>query len=198
MKNLHIRLLLAPLALMMLMLCACGPSNTVKLLPPPPLAATTLPAPNAPSVSIVSFADDRADPGVLGTRRDGTVFVTTGDVPVWMSRGLADELAKKGFRVTFATSVSQARSGNPDYLLTGKVLNVWIKENSTTELSVALSANCTFANRKGRLWSENFNTSQTLTTLPSGSTADNLLLSTLEDLMKPIVQKITQTIESKR
>ncbi|MDE7370661.1 MAG: hypothetical protein K2N07_02755 [Desulfovibrio sp.] len=40
-----------------LLLSACGPSNTVRLLPPPPLDASVLPAPNAPSVSVVNFED---------------------------------------------------------------------------------------------------------------------------------------------
>ena len=47
--------------LTVLLLSACGPSNNVRLLPPPPLDASVLPAPNAPRVSVVTFADKRQD-----------------------------------------------------------------------------------------------------------------------------------------
>ena len=57
---------------------------------------------------------------------------------------------------------------------------------------------CALANRKGRLWSESTNASQSRSGLPSGSTADNLLLDTLRDLVKPMAQKIVQTIDAKK
>ncbi len=188
---------LAILSLAFFSLLACGPGNTVKLLPPPPLQASSLPAPNAPSVCVVNFEDNRMDPVDIGQRRDGTSFTTTGDVPVWISRALADELARKGFRVTFSMSPNQARSSNPDYLVTGIVQEVWIKEASMTELSVQLRVDCTLANRKGKIWSEACNTSQTKTGLPMGSFADELLLDTLKDLLGPVAQKISQSIEKK-
>lgn len=180
------------------LLSACGPSNSVRLLPPPPLDASVLPAPNAPSVSVVSFADKRVDTASIGVRRDGSAFSTTGDVAPWISRALADELARSGFQVSFATNVSQARSGNPDYLVTGQVDEVWLKENSSTEISSQMRVKCTLANRKGRLWSESCNASQSRSGLPSGSTAEDLLLDTLRDLVKPMAQKIVQTIDTKK
>lgn len=181
-----------------LLLSACGPSNTVRLLPPPPLDASVLPAPNAPSVSVVSFEDKRVDTSSIGVRRDGSAFTTSGDVAEWISRALADELARNGFQVTFASNVNQARSGNPDYLVTGQVDEVWLKENSSMEISSQMRVKCALANRKGRLWSESCNASQSRSGLPSGSTADNLLLDTLRDLVKPMAQKIVQTIDAKK
>lgn len=189
------------LALITLCFCAlsaCGPSNTVKLLPPPPIEASSLPAPNAPSICVVNFEDKRLDPGVIGERRDGSSFNTSGDVPLWISRALADDLARKGFRVTFAMSTSQARSSNPDYLLTGIIQEVWLKEASATEISAQLRMDCTLANRKGKLWTESCNTSQNKTSLPTGSFADNLLLDTMRDLVGPVAQKVTQSIEGKK
>ena len=180
------------------LLSACGPSNTVRLLPPPPLDASVLPAPNAPSVSVVSFEDKRVDTSSVGVRRDGSAFTTSGDVAEWISRALADELARSGFQVTFAANVNQARSGNPDYLVTGQVDEVWLKENSSMEISSQMRVKCALANRKGRLWSESCNASQSRSGLPSGSTADNLLLDTLRDLVKPMAQKIVQTIDAKK
>lgn len=179
-------------------LAACGPGNSVRLLPAPPLEAASLPAPNAPSVCIVNFGDNRMDPAAVGVRRDGSSFTTTGDVALWISRSLADELARKGFRVTFAMAASQAKSANPDYIVTGVVQEVWLKEASATEMSVQMRMDCTLANRKGKLWTESCSTSQTKTSLPSGSFADNLLLDTMRDLIGPVAQKIYSTIETKK
>lgn len=176
-------------------LAACGPGNTVRLLPPPPLQASNLPAPNAPSISIVNFKDERPDPHAVGARRDGSAFTTTGDVASWVSRALADELARKGFRVTYAMSTSQARSSSPDYLVTGQVEQVWLKEESATEYSAQMRVICTLANRKGKLWSETCNSSQTRSGLPSGTFADDLLLDTLDNLIKPVAKKVLQTVE---
>ena len=68
MKHLRIVLCVSLLAL----LAACGPSNNVRLLPPPPLDASVLPAPNAPRVTVVAFEDKRMDQTVIGTRRDNS------------------------------------------------------------------------------------------------------------------------------
>ena len=121
---------LLPALLAVLLLSACGPSNNVRLLPPPPLDASVLPAPNAPRVSVVTFADKRTDQSALGVRRDNSAFVTSDDVAQWISRALADELARNGMQVTFALNVGQARSGNPDYLVTGQVDEAWLRETS--------------------------------------------------------------------
>lgn len=193
----------APLALFALagaifLLTACGPSNNVRLLTPPPLDATILPAPNAPSVSVVSFEDKRVDTSSIGVRRDGSAFTTNGDVAQWISHVLADELARNGFRVSFAANVNQARSANPDYLVTGQVDEVWLKANSSVEMSSQMRVKLSLANRKGRLWSESCNASQNRSGLPSGATADNLLLDTLRDLVKPMAQKIVQTIDARK
>lgn len=198
MKNHFLGIYSALLALLLFSLAACGPGNTVTLLPPPPLAASTLPAPNAQSVCVVNFTDERADLHTIGQRRDGSAFVTSGDVAVWVSRALSDELARKGFRVTFAMSASQARSANPDYLVTGKIDEVWLKESSATEMSVQMRINCALANRKGKIWSETCTTSQSKGTLPYGGSADKLLLNTLHELITPVAQKITQSIDAKK
>ena len=186
------------LALSAILIAACGPGNTVRLLPAPPLPAATIPAPNAPSISIVNFKDERIDPHAIGARRDGTAFTTTGDVAAWVSRALADELARKGFRVTYATSASQARNSNPDFLVTGIVNEIWLREASATEMNTQMRINCTLANRKGKLWTESCNSSQVRTGLPSTSAADNLLLDTLRDMLKPVVDKIVQSVESRK
>ena len=157
-----------------------------------------LPAPNAPRVSVVTFADKRQDQSALGVRRDKSAFVTGDDVARWISRALADELARNGMQVTFALNVNQARSGNPDYLVTGQVDEAWLRETSATDLSTNLRVNYVLANRQGRLLRESLNSSQSRSGLPSGAAAENLMLETLRDLVKPMAQKIVQTIQAKK
>ena len=194
MKHLRIVLCVSLLAL----LAACGPSNNVRLLPPPPLDASVLPAPNAPRVTVVAFEDKRMDQTVIGTRRDNSAFVTTDNVAQWISKALADELARNGIQVSYSISVNEARKGNPDFMVTGQIDEANIRETSTTDMSTSLRANYVLANRQARILRESLNASQSRTGLPSGSAADNLMLETLRDLVKPMAQKIVQTIEAKK
>lgn len=194
MKHLRIVLCVSLLAL----LAACGPSNNVRLLPPPPLDASVLPSPNAPRVTVVTFEDKRMDQSVIGTRRDNSAFVTTDNVSQWISKALADELARNGMQVSYSISVNEARKGNPDFLVTGQIDEANIRETSTTDMSTSLRANYVLANRQARIMRESLNASQSRTGLPSGSAADNLMLETLRDLVKPMAQKIVQTIEAKK
>lgn len=194
MKHLRIVLCVSLLAL----LAACGPSNNVRLLPPPPLDASVLPAPNAPRVTVVAFEDKRMDQTVIGTRRDNSAFVTTDNVAQWISKALADELARNGMQVSYSLSVNEARKGNPDFMVTGQIDEANIRETSTTDMSTSLRANYVLANRQARIMRESLNASQSRTGLPSGSAADNLMLETLCDLVKPMAHKIVQTIEAKK
>lgn len=194
----HSRILsLSLLVCCMALLAACGPGNSVRLLPPP-LDNSVLPAPNAPRLVVVSFADKRADSSALGMRRDGSSFTASEDVALWVSRALADELGRHSLQVSFATNVNQARSANPDYMVTGALEEAWLRESSATELSSSLCAQFTLANRSGRMLRETLNSSQSRTGLPSGAAAENLLLDTLRDLVKPMAQKIVQTIQPSR
>lgn len=187
-------LAITSLILFSLALCACGPGNTVRLLPAPAIEAANLPSPTAPSISVVSFTDKRHDPEIVGKRRDGSAFTTSEDAAQWISRALADDLARKGMQVTFAHTTAQARSGNPDYLVTGIVDQVWLNEASSMELTAQMRVQCSLANRKGKLWTETTNSSQTYGGLLSGSSANKLLLDTLQDLVQPVAQKIIATI----
>lgn len=182
---------------LLLLLAACGPGNHIRLLPPPALSSHALPPPNAPSISVVLFEDQRKDIHSIGERRDGSSFTTSQNVPGWISRALADELARNKLRVTYASTVAEARSGNPDYLVTGRVDDVWVKEDGRLELTAAMRINLSLASRSGRIWSETCNSSQTKAGLPSSGWVDELLLDTLKELLQPITQKIVQTVEKK-
>lgn len=186
-------------ALMLLLLfCAgCGPSNNVRLLHKPP-DASTLPAPGAASVSVVEFQDKRGlSSEQLGVRRDKSSFTTNAPVSEWLSRSLADELAKLGLQVSYATTVDQARSGNPAYIVTGSIEEIWIKESSAMELSATVRATMTVSSRKGRLLTEGLTASQTQKGLPGASVAEDLLLDTMQELVHPAARKAEHVINKK-
>lgn len=186
------------LVLLAFLATACGPANSVRLLPPPFQEGAVLPGPKAPRVTVVAFDDKRQDMTVIGSRRDNTAFVTNDSVTQWISKALADELARNGLQVSYSDSVSQARAGNPDYLVTGDVDQVWLREKSATDLSTQMRVNYSVANRQSRIYSETLNASQSRTVMPMGSAADNIMLDTLRELIKPMAQKIVQAIEAKK
>ena len=192
MRNVLFLVLLAFLA------TACGPANSVRLLPPPFQEGAVLPGPKAPRVTVVAFDDKRQDMTVIGSRRDNTAFVTNDSVTQWISKALADELARNGLQVSYSDSVNQARAGNPDYLVTGDVDQVWLREKSATDLSTQMRVNYSVANRQSRIYKETLNASQSRTVMPTGSAADNIMLDTLRELIKPMAQKIVQAIEAKK
>ena len=186
------------LVLLAFLATACGPANSVRPLPPPFQEGAVLPGPKAPRVTVVAFDDKRQDMTVIGSRRDNTAFVTNDSVTQWISKALADELARNGLQESYADSVNQARAGNPDYLVTGDVDQVWLREKSATDLSTQMRVNYSVANRQSRIYKETLNASQSRTVMPTGSAADNIMLDTLRELIKPMAQKIVQAIEAKK
>ena len=186
------------LVLLAFLATACGPANSVRLLPPPFQEGAVLPGPKAPRVTVVAFDDKRQDMTVIGSRRDNTAFVTNDSVTQWISKALADELARNGLQVSYSDSVNQARAGNPDYLVTGDVDQVWLREKSATDLSTQMRVNYSVANRQNRIYKETLNASQSRTVMPTGSAADTIMLDTLRELIKPMAQKIVQAIEAKK
>ena len=186
------------LVLLAFLATACGPANSVRLLPPPFMEGAVLPGPKAPRVTVVAFDDKREDMTVIGSRRDNTAFVTNDSVTQWISKALADELARNGLQVSYSDSVNQARAGNPDYLVTGDVDQVWLREKSATDLSTQMRVNYSVANRQSRIYKETLNASQSRTVMPTGSAADTIMLDTLRELIKPMAQKIVQAIEAKK
>lgn len=185
-------------ALLVFLPTACGPSNNVRLLPLPAFANAPLPTPNAPSVAVVLFEDTRMDQSNIGTRRDHSVFVTNDNVAQWVSKSLAEELANNGLLVSFALNTDQARKGNPDYLILGQLSEVTLQETSATEIASSMQASFSLANRQKRIMRETMRSAQTYSGLPSGNAANNLMLNTLRELVKPMAQKIIQTIGVKK
>ena len=179
-------------------LFACGPGNDIRLLPLP-LAQSPWPPPGAKSVTVQLFDDRRVETAAVGERRDKSAFLTRDDVAQWISRAFADELAHTGgLQVSFASSFDEARKGNPDYLISGHVEEAWLKEISSTEMIASLRVSYVLANRQKRILREARNASQSRTGLPSGTAAENLMLATLQDMIRPMAQKIAQTIQSQQ
>ena len=184
------RLLFLSLALMLAMfLTACGPSNTVRLLSPAPAVNPVLPAPNAPRVTVVPFTDNRQDTTNLGVRRD--------DLAQWVSRGLADELRRQGVQVSYAMDENQARSGNPDYIVTGTVEQAWLREVSATELATSMRATYRLAPRSGRVVKETLNSSQNRSGIPTGGAAEEIMLNSMRELVQPMARKIKAIVDGK-
>ncbi len=179
------------------MLAGCASSNAVRMLYKP-ADNTILPPPGAPRVTVVQFTDKRKDTNQLGQRRDNSYFIANAPVPEWLSRSLADELARHPLQVSYATTLDQARSGNPDYLVTGVINEVWLKESSATETSASIRANVTVSSRKSRIMNESFSAAQTRKALPSSSTAEELLSDTLQELVRPAANKVEQTISANK
>ncbi len=179
----------------MLMLSACGPSDTVRLTYPEK-DSSVLPAPSAATVAIVLFADKRPHTH-LGMRKNNTTFASTVAVPEWISRSFADALSRHGLQVSYAESVDVARKANPQYIVTGTVNQAELQEISITELRSTIQVDVVLSNASGRILTESLSTSQNVTGIIVESTAEKLLRQTVQELIKPGVQKITQTINQK-
>lgn len=174
----------------------CSPSNTVQLTYKPS-DSSTLPAPGSTSIAIVQFKDERTQ-SHIGIRKDGTQFVTSAPVVEWLSRSLAEELAKHGYQVSFSQSIQQAKKAKPDYIVTGTVEKIWIEERSHIETSASIKASMSIYNNKGRIFQENLSSSQNLKSIPSSSTAETILQATLEEIIMPASQKIQKFISTRK
>ena len=175
------------------MLAACGPSNNVRLLYNPS-STSVLPQPQAPRVAVVMFEDQRPHQ-MIGERKDGSVFTSTSTVADWISRSLADELARQGIQVSYAGTLAQAQAGNPDYIVTGTITDVWLKENSATNVTATIRAMVNLANRKGIIYSENLTASQDKQFIPSSTAVESVLADTLRDLLVPAAKKLQAKIQ---
>ena len=136
-----------------LTLAGCAPKDTVRLLYTP-VTPSVLPAPTAPRVAVVLFEDKRGKQEI-GTRSKGGVFSAATSVPEWISRSLADEISRMGPQVSYAPSIQLAQSARPDYIVTGTVEEVWVKESNPTTYAATVRISFNVANRQGSVYSQN-------------------------------------------
>lgn len=187
------RPLTALLLLAALALSACAPGSMVRLFYAPS-ASPVLPDPSAPRVTVVMFEDKR--PVVqLGERKDGTSFMASSLVADWVSRSLADELTRLGLQVSYALTPEQARAGGADYIVTGVLTEVWLKEMKATDYSASMKMTVTVSDYSKALYSEQLSGSQSRRALPAQDVAEKLLAETLRDVMQPAAKKILDTVK---
>ncbi len=186
-------LLLFSALILMAALAACGPSNNVRLMYNPS-TTSVLPQPQSPRVTVVMFEDQRSCQ-MIGGRKDGSVFTTTSTVADWISRSLADELARLGVQVSYATNMAQAQANKPAYIVSGTVTEVWINESSATHVTATMRAKVKLASSKAVVYSENIAASQDKQFIPSSSAIESLLADTLRDLVVPTAKKIQNNLK---
>lgn len=177
------------------LLSACGPGNTVRLMYTPPAIGSVLPSPGAHTVTVVIFDDQRPQPTVIGTKRDGSSVSPNTQVADWVARSLSDELARQGLQVSYATSLSQAKAAKPDYIVTGVVREVWLKETNPTQMDVVVRMSINVAGHSGTVFNETLSATQDRQGLPSASAAENLLSEALRNILSPAAQKIAAKIK---
>ncbi|MDO5537617.1 MAG: LPS assembly lipoprotein LptE [Desulfovibrionaceae bacterium] len=177
----------------LLLLSGCGPSNSVRLLPLKP-AAGVLPAPSSSTISVVQFADKRQDTSSIGLRRDNSYFTTLDSATRWLSTAIADNLSARGYQVTYAGSASEAIKGSPDYILTGSLESLDVREKSATSFEVSLRVKYVLSNREKRVVLETLTANQTRTSFPTNSAVEGLLKDTLQDIVGPMTDKVAGTV----
>lgn len=97
-------------------------------------------------------------------------------------------------RISFASTLEQARAANPTYIVTGSITDVWLQEQSTTRVQCTIKAKVALSNKKGVIYSENLSSSQERQFIPSASAIESLLSDTLKDLLVPAAKKIQSQI----
>ena len=177
-------------------LSACGPGSTVRLLHPP-ADALQIPASTAPSLAVVQLKDARAN-SYVGVRRDNSPFIPNGAVSDWVSRSLADAFTRQGLRVTYAQNLEAARASQSNYILTGELQEVWIRENSGTDISASVKAFITVTGHKGRLVNESVMSALSKQGLLGSSAAEELLFNTVQELVQSVAHKTQQAIMAQR
>jgi uncharacterized lipoprotein YajG len=178
------------------MLSACGPSGTVRLLHRP-ADAPQIPGTTAPSISVVQLKDARPN-SYIGVRRDDTPFIPNGTIPDWVTQSLADALTRQGLRVTYAQGLETARASQPQYILTGELQELWIRDSSRTDISASVKVFISVAGHKGKLVNEGMTSSLSKQGLPGSAAAEELLYNTVQELVQSVANKTQQAIAAQR
>jgi uncharacterized lipoprotein YajG len=187
---------LALLLVALFTLNACGPGNTVRLLHRP-TDAPQIPESTAPSISIVQLKDARSN-SYIGVRRDNTPFIPNGTVPEWVTQSLADGLTRQGLRGTYAQTLEAARASQPQYILTGELQELWIREGSRTDISAGVKAFISVVGHRGKLVNEGMTSSLSKQGVLGSAAAEELLFNTVQELVQSVANKTQQAIAAQR
>ena len=173
-----------------LFLTACA-QNVVRL--NNPSSQTVIAKTGAPSVCVVLFEDKRGK-SEIGQRRNGDLFLPRSSVDDWVSRAMADALVRHGLVVTYAQDLEQAKQSNPNYIATGGIEEVWLKESSLTTLTCSMRATVSLLRGNGtHVFKNTFTASLSKRVIPGTDSAPDVLTETLGDIVQPAAQKIEQT-----
>ena len=175
---------------------ACGSSSTVRLLYRP-ADAPNIPASTAPSLSVVQLKDARTN-SYIGVRHDNSPFIPNGAVSEWVTRSLAEAFTRQGLRVTHAQNLEAARASQPDYILTGELQELWIRESARTDISANVKAFVSVTGHKGRVINESVMSSLSRQGLLGSAAAEELLYNTLQELVQSVAHKTQQAIMAQR
>lgn len=176
------------LGLLLVGVGGCMPKDTVRLMYAS-AEPTALPAPTAPHVAVVLLEDKRGQEPI-GVRSNGDAFLPGSPVAEWVSRSLADELSRKGPQVSYAPTIQLAQSAQPNYIITGTVDEVWVKEINAATYSAVVRIKLTMANRQGVVFAEGLSATQEKSGIPSSALAENVLTETLRDVLKAAAAKL--------
>lgn len=153
-----------------------------------------LPAPNAPTVTVVQFEDRRGNQTSIGLRRDDSPIYTQNSVTTWISQATADELNRMGLQVSYAINPMIANAASPDYTVTGTITQVWVKELSATTYQATIQVGLTVSDRSRVLWNQSFSSTQEKTGLPRMNQVENLLNDTLREILNVAAPKINEAV----
>lgn len=169
----------------------CGPSNTVNLVYP--TGEVVLPKPGDPSVAVVQFHDQRKIQSI-GKRSNGSEFLPKTSLTEWVSKSLAEELAKQDLQVSYTSTLTQAKAAKSDYIVTGSVNEVWVVEENPASFTAVIRVKVTLSDSTGILYTETLTSSQEKQSIPTSSQVEELLSTTLQNLLEPAAKKLREKI----
>ncbi len=177
-------------ALTFFTLTGCASQDSVRLLYNPS-APAALPTPTAPTVAVVQFEDMRGREEI-GVKRNGAAFRAMSPVADWVSRSLADEIRRTGPQVSYAESLQQAQAGRPDFLVTGRVDEVWIKETGPASCTATVRIFVSMANPRGMVYQQNLMSTQEKTGLPGSGMVEGVLTDALREVLNVAADQIAK------
>lgn len=137
--------------------------------------------PCATSITVVKFADERGKEEI-GEKRDGTAFYPVQPVGEWVSKAFFEELKKSGCAMNWS---QQDFGAQTEYVLTGTVREMWLRETSLTELSAEMTLNVRVTRGGERVYEENLSSRVERTKVPASGNAADILEETLKEIVRP-------------
>ena len=145
----------------------------------------------AKTLCVVAMADVRSSASI-GQTREGADIYTEDDVRFWFNKAVAARMADLGFLVTHAETMEAAVQSNADYILTGEIHKVWLKETSLTSYEAQLSLFVTLRGRTGAIFTNTMNSSSSQTVIPVTQKPDQVLKAAMRNLMETLALFVKQ------